>query len=61
MNSAKREVNQPCSFTARVKNLGSDFNLNFPLKSAGAGDAFNVMRRLGFGLANSDYAALGGK
>mgnify|MGYP001609469435 CR=1 FL=1 len=124
MNSAKCEVNQLCSFTVRVKNLGSDFTLNFPLKSAAVGDgfkdrdelaggfsptvknkkinydqapagrqkgkillqvesrgqawyvnpadgrrnflsrpadAFNVMRRLGVGVANSDYAALGGK
>ncbi|MDD4271567.1 MAG: CARDB domain-containing protein [Patescibacteria group bacterium] len=34
MNSAKCEVNQTCSFTARVKNLGSSFTMDFPLNSS---------------------------
>lgn len=34
MDSAKCEVNKVCAFTAKVKNLGSEFNFDFPLKSS---------------------------
>lgn len=42
INSVKCEINQVCSFTARVKNLGGDFTLNFPLKSTVSADGYRT-------------------
>lgn len=61
MNSAKCEINQPCSFTARVKNLGADFILNYHLKFTVSGDGYkndsqnSVSPGLGTVIKTNDY------
>lgn len=42
MNSAKCEVNQLCPFAARVKNLGSEFKMDFPLNYKAAANDFKL-------------------
>lgn len=47
LTSAKCEINQVCNFTAKVKNLGNEFTLNFPLKSTVSGDGYKTDSQTG--------------
>ena len=61
MDSVKCEINQVCSFTARVKNIGSAFIFDFPFKYTASGtgykndSAISVLPVRGTYLKTNDY------